>query len=71
MTVKGQTTLPKAIRDSLAMKAADKVCYATLDESVLVLPVRSASRLFGRLKYDGAPVSLQGMEDAIAEGAVE
>ncbi len=71
ITVKGQTTLPKAVRDSLAVKAGDKVRYVILDEGVLIMPVRPTSRLFGSLKYDGPPVSLEEMEDAIAEGAVE
>ena len=71
ITIKGQTTLPKAVRDSLAVKAGDKVRYVILDEGVLIMPVRPTSRLFGSLKYDGTPVSLEEMEDAIAEGAVE
>ena len=36
-----------------------------------MVPVRPTSRLFGSLKYDGSPVSLQDMEDAISEGSVE
>ena len=32
---------------------------------------KSASRLFGMLKYKGPPVSLEEMEDAIASGACE
>ena len=57
ITAKGQTTLPKPIRDSLARKAGDKVCYAILDEGVLILPVRSTSHLFGGLKHGGPTVS--------------
>ena len=45
--------------------------YVMLDEGVLIMPVRPTSRLFGSLRYDGPPVSLEEMEDAIAEGAVE
>ena len=71
ITIKGQTTLPKAVRESLAVKAGDKVRYVILDEGVLIMPVRPTSRLFGSLKYDGPPVSLKDMEDAIVEGAVE
>ncbi len=71
ITIKGQTTLPKAVRDSLAVKAGDKVRYAILDEGVLIMPVRPTSRLIGSLKYDGPPVSLEDMEEAIAEGSVE
>lgn len=71
VTVKGQTTLPKAVRESLAVKAGDKLRYVILDEGVLIMPVRPVSRLFGRLKYDGPAVSLEDMERAIAEGAVK
>ena len=70
ITIKGQTTLPKAVRESLAVKAGDKVRYVILDEAVLIMPVLPTGRLFGSLKYDGPPVSLKEMEDAIAEGAV-
>ena len=69
ITVKGQTTLPKAIRDSLAVKGGDKVRYVILDEGVLIMPVRPTSRLFRSLKYDGPVVSLEDMDRAIAEGA--
>ena len=62
ITVKGQTTLPKAVRDSLAVKAGDKVRYVILDEGVLIMPVRPTSRLFGSLKYDGPAVSLEDFD---------
>ena len=71
VTIKGQTTLPKAVRDSLELKAGDKVRYVILDEGVLIMSVRPTSRLFGSLKYDGPAVSLEDMKDAIADGAVE
>ena len=71
ITVKGQTTLPKAVRDSLAVKAGDKVRYVILDEGVLIMPVRPTRRLFGSLKYDGPAVSLEEFDRAIAEGATE
>ena len=71
VTIKGQTTLPKDIRDSLAIKAGDKVRYVILDEGVLIMPIRSTSRLFRSLRYDGPVVSLDEMDRAIAEGAAE
>ena len=43
ITVKGQTTLPKAVRDSLAVRAGDKVRYVIVDEGVLIMPVRATS----------------------------
>ena len=63
--------MPKAVRDSLEVKAGDRVRYVILDEGVLIMPVRPTSRLFGSLKYDGPAVSLDDMERAIAEGATE
>jgi len=71
ITIKGQTTLPKAVRDSLAVKAGDKVRYVIVDEGVLVIPVRPTGRLFRSLKYDGPPVSVEEMDRAVAEGAIE
>ena len=71
ITVKGQTTLPKAIRESLAVKAGDRVRYVIVDEGVLIMPVRPTSRLFGSLRYEGPPVGLDDMDRAIAEGAIE
>ena len=69
ITIKGQTTLPKAVRDSLAVKAGDKVRYIIVDEGVLIIPVRSTRRLFRSLRYDGPVVSLEDMDRAIADGA--
>lgn len=71
ITVKGQTTLPKPVRDSLEVRPGDKVRYVILEEGALIMPVRPTSRLFGSLKYDGPAVSLEDMERAIAEGATE
>ena len=71
ITIKGQTTLPKAVRDSLAVKAGDRVRYVIVDEGVLIMPVRSTSRLFRSLRYDGPVVSVEDMDRAIAEGATE
>ncbi len=71
ITIKGQTTLPKAIRDSLAVKAGDRVRYVIVDEGVLIMPVRPTSRLFRSLKHDGPAVSLEEMDGAAAEGAIE
>ena len=71
VTMKGQTTLPKAVRDSLAVKAGDRVRYVIVEEGALIMPVRPTRRLFGSLQYDGPPVSLKDMDRAIAQGAIE
>ena len=69
ITMKGQTTLPKAVRDSLALKPGDKVRYVVLDEGALILPIRPTSMLFRSLRYEGPVVTLEDMNQAIAEGA--
>ncbi|MXY38408.1 MAG: AbrB/MazE/SpoVT family DNA-binding domain-containing protein [Rhodospirillaceae bacterium] len=70
VTAKGQTTLPKPVRRALGIEPGDRVRYVIFDNNeVRLLPVRPVARLFGVLKYDGPPVSLEDMERAIADGA--
>ena len=68
----GSTTLPKPVRDALGVKAGDSVRYVISEDSVQVFKTRSARELAGRLARDGhAPISLDAMETAIFEGAIE
>ena len=70
VTSKGQTTLPKAVREALGIKPGDRVRYAIIDSNeVRLVPVRPLSRLFGILQHSGPPVTLEEMERAISEGA--
>ena len=71
ITSKGQTTLPKPVRQALGVTAGDRVCYVVHDNAVRLLPVRPIGRLFGALKHDGPPMSLEDMERGIAKGACE
>lgn len=71
ITSKGQTTLPKSVRQALGVKTGDRVRYVILDNEVRILPVRPIGRLFGALKHDGPPLTLEEMEQAVAEGAGE
>lgn len=71
VTKKGQTTLPKPIREALGVGAGDRVRYVILEGEVRILPVRQIHRLFGALEHDGPPVSLERMDRAVAEGAQE
>ena len=70
VTSKGQTTLPKKVRDALGLQPGDKLRYAVLKKGVLMLKVQPIERLFGMLHYDGPPVTLEDMERGIIEGAV-
>ena len=71
LTTRGQTTLPRAVRQALGLKPGDKLRYVLLDGGeVRLLRSRPLAELAGLLHRPGrAPVSLQDMEDAIAEGA--
>ena len=71
ITARGQTTLPKSVRQALGVKTGDRVRYVILDNSVRILPVRPIGRLFGALQLDGPPLTLEEMEQAVAEGACE
>ncbi|MCE2448659.1 MAG: type II toxin-antitoxin system PrlF family antitoxin [Candidatus Latescibacteria bacterium] len=64
ITKKGQTTLPKSVRETLGLKAGDRVRYVISDGEVR--PIR---RLFGALQHDGPAVSVEDMEQAAADGA--
>lgn len=71
ITAKGQTTIPKAVREHMGVKPGDRVrFFVRPDGIVMMLPVIPVSKLRGMVKYDGPPVSLEEMDEAIAEGAV-
>ena len=58
--------MPKAVREALGVQTGDRVRYIIQDGEVRIRPVRPMSRLFGVVKYDGPPVSLDDMERSIA-----
>jgi antitoxin PrlF len=72
ITVKGQATIPKAIRQHLGLKPGDRVkFFLHPDGSVVLLPKRPTSALRGILKSRrGRPVSIDEMNEAVAQGAV-
>ena len=73
VTVKGQATLPKAVRDHLKLKPGDKVkFFIHPDGRVMLLPMVPISQLRGILKKSRRkPVTIEEMDDAIAEGVTE
>lgn len=71
VTKKGQTTLPKPVRETLSVRAGDRVRYVIFDGEVRILPVRPIGRLFGVLRHDGPPITVEQMEQAVADGAAE
>jgi antitoxin PrlF len=71
ITVKGQTTIPKRIREHLGLKPGDRVkFFLHPNGSVVLLPKIPMSALRGMLKSRRRrPVSIDEMEEAAAEGA--
>ncbi len=67
ITAKGQTTLPKIVREVLGIEAGDRIRYIIHDGEVRIRPVRPINRLFGIAQYNGPPVTLDDMEKAISE----
>jgi len=70
ITVKGQATIPKAIRDHLHLKPGDKVrFFIHPDGSVVLLPRLPVTALRGMLKARRRAVSVEEMNAGIAKGA--
>ncbi|MGO8731208.1 MAG: AbrB/MazE/SpoVT family DNA-binding domain-containing protein [Terriglobia bacterium] len=70
ITVKGQATIPKAIREHLRLKPGDRVkFFVHPDGTVVLLPKLPVSALRGMLTRPRRPVTLRRMREAIAEGA--
>jgi antitoxin PrlF len=71
ITVKGQATIPKAIREYLRLKPGDRIkFFMHPDGSVVLLPKLSAAALRGVIKSRRRrPVTVEEMTEAAAEGA--
>ena len=55
LTSKGQTTIPKAIRDSLSMKTGDRMTFTLMPDATVVMRVKtkSVTKLAGVLHKKG------------------
>jgi AbrB family looped-hinge helix DNA binding protein len=70
ITVKGQATIPKAIREHLRLKPGDHVkFFVHPDGTVVLLPKLPASALRGMIKTSRRPVSIEEMDEAVRRGA--
>jgi AbrB family looped-hinge helix DNA binding protein len=70
ITSKGQATIPKAIRKHLRLKPGDRLkFFIHRDGSVVLLPKMPAAALRGFIEHRGRPVTLDKMDEAVAEGA--
>ena len=70
ITVKGQATIPKAIREHLHLRPGDRVkFFVHPDGSVVLLPKLPVSALRGMAKTAKRSVTIEEMDEAITEGA--
>jgi len=70
ITAKGQTTLPRAVRDALGVSAGDRVRYVIEGHEVRLLKVRSIMEIEGILHRAGrSAASLEDMENGLARAA--
>ena len=55
LTSKGRTTIPKEIRDSLSMKAGDRMTFTLMPDGTVIMRVKSKSisELAGQLNKNG------------------
>ena len=70
ITIKGQATIPKAIREHLGLQPGDRVkFFVHPDGSVVLLPKISASAVRGMVKSQNPRrVTTERMTAAVAEG---
>ena len=73
LTAKGQITLPKSFRTKLDLHSGDKVDFVMLDNGVLqVVPLKQSPRkLKGIVPKPDKPVTVEEMNQAIADGAAD
>ena len=72
LTSKGQTTIPKDVRDYLGLRPGDRIEFVlTEDKTVLLKPAtRAVTDLKGFLPKPPKPVSIEAMNAAIRKRAV-
>lgn len=71
ITSRGQTTVPKAVREALELNAGDRVRYTIEGSVVRIRPLRPIARLRGIVQHKEPRLSLEDMDRAIVEGACE
>jgi AbrB family looped-hinge helix DNA binding protein len=73
VTSKGQITIPQDVRERLGIVAGTKVEFVPTPQGrILFIPRTGLLKdLAGIVKWDGPPVTVEEMDEAITEGAVE
>jgi AbrB family looped-hinge helix DNA binding protein len=70
VTSKGQVTIPAAVRAALGLHQGDRIDFVETEDGFVIAPATASIRqLKGIVPKPAAPVSIEDMEAAIAEGA--
>lgn len=71
MTSKGQITVPKSVREALAVYPGDRVRFVVHDDRTVTVEAETVDlqSLRGAIKSDGKHVTLEEMQDAVRMGA--
>lgn len=72
VTSKGQLTVPVEVRRALGLRPGSKVEFVATEHGAYELTVKQGSiqELKGMFPAPAVPVTLEQMDDAIAEGAI-
>jgi antitoxin PrlF len=72
ITSKGQATIPKAIREHLGLRPGDRIkFFLHPDGSVVLLPKLQAAAARGMAAGRRSRATIEEMNEAVAEGAVD
>ena len=73
VTSKGQVTIPAAVRRRLRLRAGSKIDFVEnkAGETVIRPKTGDIRKLYGIVKYDGPPLTIEEMDDAIGAAVVE
>ncbi len=76
MSTKGRVTLPKVFRDQRGWKAGAKLTVEETPDGVLLkseslFPTTTTEEVYGCLKWDGPPISIDDMDAAITAEVLE
>ncbi|MDP1859141.1 MAG: type II toxin-antitoxin system PrlF family antitoxin [Gemmatimonadaceae bacterium] len=71
ITSKGQITVPKAVRETLALQAGDRMSFVIHDDGTVTVEAETVDlvSLRGAVKSDGRHVTIEQMNEAVRRGA--
>jgi AbrB family looped-hinge helix DNA binding protein len=71
VTIKGQVTIPKAIRESLDIKVGDLVLFVDKGNNVILKPAKTLLDLKGAIKTDKKPKSWREVREAAKKDVIK